>query len=307
MPITKLSIVLLLVVGSVSQTVLADEVILQDSKVLVAFDSDSGALTRMEDKSTHWVMERRPALGLSFRLFAPLPDRRYNPVFGQNQPGAEVKKLSDHEVQIQWTNLVSENGGVLSMALTADVTLTNGGLTFNAMLENDSPLTVETIDYPCFGDFNPPSTNTSLVAQTLKNIKTEELLTNEVYPHFRSEKGYWGVTYPTKMLEAQTSPFCLLQTPDQGLYVGLDAPKMDYHLQYTFEQHPGVISSFNNLVPQEDVISGWPVHLEFRLCHFIFAKPHSTTQLVPVALLCYQGDWHEGVNLYKQSSTSSGR
>jgi len=49
------------------------------------------------------------------------------------------------------------------------------------------------------------------------------------------------------------------------------------------------------------------VHLEFRLCHFIFAKPHSTTQLVPVVLRCYQGDWHEGVNLYKQGSPTSGR
>ena len=285
----------------------AGEVTLEDNSIRIAFDGVSGAVTRLEDKSTHWVMERRPALGISFRLFAPLPDRRYNPVFGQNQPAGEVIKVSDNEVHLQWTNLVSENGGVLPMTLTADVTLTNGVLTFNATLENDSPLTVETIDYPYFGDFNPPSTNTSLAAQTLKNNKTDELQSDEVYPHFRSEKGYWGVTYPTKMLDAQPSPFCLLQAPDQGLYVGLDNPKTAYRLQYTFEQQPGVISSTTSLVPQEDVISGWPVHLEFRLCHFIFAKPHSTTQLVPVVLRCYQGDWHEGVNLYKQGSPTSGR
>ena len=54
----------------------ADDVTLEDRALTVSFDSDSGALTRMEDKATHWVIERRPDLGVSFRLFAPLPDRR---------------------------------------------------------------------------------------------------------------------------------------------------------------------------------------------------------------------------------------
>src|SRR5580692_5232585 len=90
---------------------LADDVTLEDHALRISFDSDSGALTRMEDKSTHWVIERRPELGVSFRLFAPLPTRRYNPVFGQKQHAAEVRKVSDNEISIRWENLVSENGG----------------------------------------------------------------------------------------------------------------------------------------------------------------------------------------------------
>jgi len=288
-----------IVVSGVQST--ANEVTLEDNTILVAFDSDSGALTRLEDKATHWVIERRPELGASFRLFAPLPDRRYNPVFGQNQHAVEVKKVSDSEVHLQWKNLASENGGALPMTLTAVVTLTNGALTFGATLENDSPLTVETIDYPYFGDFNPPARDSSLEARTLRDNKLDDLQSDEVYPHFRNEKGYWGVDFPTKTLEAQQSLFCLLQAPDQGLYVEMDNPKPAYRLQYTFEQHPGVISGVNNLVPQTDNISGWPVHLEFRLCHFIFAKPHSTTRLVPIVLRCYQGDWHAGVDLYRRN------
>lgn len=41
----------------------AGGVILEDQSLLVAFDRDSGALTRLEDKSTHWVIEQRPELG----------------------------------------------------------------------------------------------------------------------------------------------------------------------------------------------------------------------------------------------------
>jgi hypothetical protein len=32
----------------------ADELVLQDGKILAAFDSESGALTRLENKITHW-------------------------------------------------------------------------------------------------------------------------------------------------------------------------------------------------------------------------------------------------------------
>jgi hypothetical protein len=83
------------------QAAAGSEVVLEDNQILVAFDSDTGALTRMEDGSSHWMIERRPELGVSFRLFAPLPNRRYNPVLGQKQRNAEVKKVSDHEVWLQ--------------------------------------------------------------------------------------------------------------------------------------------------------------------------------------------------------------
>src|SRR5580698_4484070 len=81
------------------------DVTLEDNSLLISFDSDSGALTRFENKNPHWLVERRPELGVSFRLFAPLPTRRYNPVLGQKQHAAEVRKVSDNEITIQWNNL----------------------------------------------------------------------------------------------------------------------------------------------------------------------------------------------------------
>jgi hypothetical protein len=295
----RLLAALCLVTASAGLSAFADEVTLEDNSILVAFDSDSGALTRLEDKAAHWTIERRHELGVSFRLFAPLPNRRYNPVLGQKQHATEVEKRSDHDVRLQWKNLLSENGGVLPMTLTADVTLTNGALSFGTTLENDSSLTVETIDYPYFGDFNPPARDSSLEARTLKDGAIKDLQANEVYPHFRNEKGYWGVDYPTKTMEARQSLFCLIQSPNEGLYIEVGHEVLPYQLQYTFEQHPGVISSVTGLVPQEDIISGIPVHLEFRTCHFVFAHPNATVKLTPVVLRCYTGDWRQGLELYK--------
>ena len=56
-------------------------------------------------------------------------------------------------------------------------------------------------------------------------------------------------------------------------------------LQYTFEQHPGNVESVNNLVPPDGAISGLPVHLEFRTCHFVFApSSFASVHLAPVVV-----------------------
>ena len=126
----------------------AGEVVLKDKTFVAAFDTGSGALTRLENKSTHWMIERRPELGVSFRLHAPLPDHRDNFVLGQKQHAVEVKKISRNQVRLEWKNLISEHGGTLPMTLTAIVTLKDGALTFDATLKNNSSLMVEPIDYP---------------------------------------------------------------------------------------------------------------------------------------------------------------
>ncbi len=285
------------------QGALGRDVTLEDDWLRVTFDSDSGALTRLEDKAADWTIERRPELGMSFRLHAPLPDRRDNFVLGEKQRAAQVSKLSDHEVCLKWENPVSEHGGVLAMTFSVTVTLTNGTLAFEGVLTNDSALPVETIDCPYLGDFNPPTRHSKMEARVRRDDRAADQLADEIYPHFENEKGYWGVFYPTKTLESGRDLFCLIQSqaPDEGLCVELNVPTLSYRLQYTFEQHPGVISSVNNLVPPSDEISGTPVHLELRTCHFIFARPHSVVKLMPVVLHSYLGNWRAGVDYYKQS------
>jgi hypothetical protein len=273
----------------------AGEVVLQDRELLVAFDPVSGALTRMERKSTRWTIERRSALGVSFRLHAPLPEQRANFVLGTKQRAISVQKISSNQVRLQWKDLFSEHGGILPMTFTATVTLKDGALTFDGTLNNDSSLSVETIDYPYFGDLNPPTPDTHMQAE---HLWTGALMGDEIYPRFGNALGYWGVRFPTKTINSNQSQFCFIQTPQQGIYVGMHDPAIRYLLQFTFEQHPGIVEA--DIVPQQDEISGIPVHLEFRTCHFIFAHPHSSVDLAPVVMRTYSGDWHAGLEVYRQ-------
>jgi hypothetical protein len=275
----------------------ANEIVLEDNDFLVAFDPASGALTRLERKSTHWQIQRRPDLGISFRLLVPLPQQRANFVLGQKQRAAKVKKISNRQVEMVWKDPVSEHGGTISLTLTSTVTLDGGNLSFAATLENNSDLTIETIDYPYIGDLQSPSPNEIMQSN---HMWYANLVGDEIYPHFANAKGYWGVNWPTKSIESKQSLFCLIQAADQGLYVEMRDPQLTYMLEFTFEQHPGVIDSIDSLVPKQDSISGRPVHLEFRTCHFVFVHPHSSRTLLPVIMRGYDGDWHAGVDVYRR-------
>jgi hypothetical protein len=273
----------------------AGEVILQDSEFLVAFDPATGALTRMEHKPTKWIVERRPALGASFRMLVPTPGRRANFVLGQKQKAASVQKISNSQVRIVWKDLASEHGGVLPITLTATVALTNGKLTFDSTLENRSNCTVETVDYPYFGDLNPPTSTSTVAARTMWY---GNLGADEIYPNFGNEKGYWGVDFPIKTFGSNRSNFCLIQAETEGLYVELSDPTLPYYTEFTFEQHPGLVHGA--VVPKADEFSGFPVHQEFRICHFVFAEPNSKKKFTPIVMRGYQGDWHSGIDVYKQ-------
>ena len=273
------------------------EVILEDDKLLVAFDIVSGALVRLEQKQSQWRIQRRSELGVSFRLHAPLPHRRDNFVLGQKQRAVRVEKLSPHQVRLEWKDLVSEHGGVLPITFSTTVSLDKGVLSFDGALENNSRLTVESIEFPYIGDFSP--TRPDGVLHT-EHMWYGNLVEGEIYPHFSNATGYWGVKFPRRAIDSKQSLFCLVQAADQGLYLGMHDPAIPYLSQFTFEQHPGVLESITNPVPRQDQISSVPVHLEVRVCHFVFASPNTRKTLAPIVLRGYTGDWHAGIDVYKE-------
>lgn len=284
-------------------------VALEDDELRVVFDAATGALIHLIRKSTGWTVQRRPQLGISFRLLAPLPKRRSNFVHGPKQMLASLERISAQKVRFQWKNLLSDHGGILPITFTATITLENGALNFESELINNSHLVVETVDYPFLGDLTPPDRGARM---TVNTARYDNLETSELYPHFANELGYWGVDFPTKTRNSFNSLFCLVQSTREGLYVEMRDPTAPYLVQYTFEQHPGVLSNsapFSSdgsfppdihMVPETNTISGVPVHLEFRTCHFVFVHPGETRRFAPIVLRCYSGDWHAGVDLYKQ-------
>jgi hypothetical protein len=247
----------------------ANEVTLKDKYWSVAFDKHSGALVRLESRSTRWNIESRPKLGVSFRLNAPT-DHHDNFMYGRDQKSVEVTKVSDHQVRLQWKDLVSQDAGVLPITLTAVVTLKGDALTFESTIQNDSSTMVSTLDYPYFGNFNRPSKGAPM--------KTEHMW----YANLQDGD------IPGKPVQSKQSLFCLVQSTNVGLYVEMHDPTEPYLLNFTFERS-GFPKSAEN-----------PTRLEFYTTHWAYVHPNTTAVLAPIVLRAYNGDWHAGVDDYKQ-------
>ena len=258
----------LLLAGLATRSAGASDVTLEDNSVLVAFDADSGALTRLESKSVHWAIEQRPEMGMSFRLNASFPDQPDNFVEGGKQHAVAVEKISNSQILIRWENLVSDRGDVLPITFAVTVTLRDGVVTFAGTLTNDSPLMVESIDYPCLGDLTRPAPGVRMWTQHMwyGNLPTGDISSGSVL--------------------SKQSLFCLLQSPQEGLYVEMHDPTQPYLLEFNSAPHRGAPPS-----------GAQPI--EFRLTHDAYVHPHTTRVLAPIVMRFYEGDWHAGVDLYK--------
>jgi hypothetical protein len=87
---------------------------------------------------------------------------------------------------------------------------------------------------------------------------------------------------------SKQSLFCLIQSTNKGLYVEMHDATQPYLFDFVFE-HRGSAKSAGN-----------PARLEFRTTHFAYVHPHSTATLTPVVLRGYEGDWHAGIDRYKE-------
>lgn len=239
--------------------------------MLAAFDGESGALIRLENGSTPWATEHHPELSLPFRLNIFSPDQKHNFVYRDKHHSVQLEKISNHEIRLRWKDLIDEQGKPQSMMLTANVLLTNGALRFTATVENHASVMIESVDYPYVGDVNetPEGTPLSMKRMWYGGLPSEDISKK---PGFQSKQ----------------SLFCLLQSSNTGLYVEMHDPTQPYLLNYMVDRR-NLTKSTNN-----------PVRTDFRTSHVAYVHPNSTITLAPVVFRFYKGDWHAGVDLYKE-------
>jgi len=248
----------------------ADEMMLRDDKLLAAFDSDSGALIRLENGTTPWVADRQSGLAVPFRLNMFSPEQKHDFVYREKHHTVGMQRISGQKIRLQWKDLVDEQNKSLPIVLTADVTLTNGALMFVTTVENNSPLMIESVDYPYLSDLNEAPEGTPL---TVKHLWYGSLPSEDI-----SRKP--GV-------QSKQSLFCLIQSTNTGLYVEMHNPTQPYLLNFIFDR-TSLTKSSNS-----------PVRTEFHTSHVAYVHPDSTITLAPVVMRFYRGDWHAGVDLYK--------
>lgn len=281
-------------------------IVIESARLRACFDPVNGALVELVDVQTGWRIHDRQELGLSFRLFVPLPDRNWNPVEGAGQK-LTSSVVGKDAVTLTWAGLRSVNGTELDISFTGMIQVVGDSLVFTARVENRSPYTIDSVAWPCLGELCRPA-GSSEFSQI--GMFWGGLTRNRLFPQFYSAAGYFGTDYPIRMVNNSTIPFVIMEAEKQGLYAGYHDPTLQYLMQFTWELKPGFDQPDcmgGGMVPDCKEIDGQPLRMEFRCTHFPFIAPKETVELKPMVLQSYEGSWHKGADIYKAWRSGSVR
>ncbi|MGI6496246.1 MAG: DUF6259 domain-containing protein [Kiritimatiellia bacterium] len=270
---------------------------LKTTSLDLAFSAENGALVGLAAPATGWTIHRRPELGLSWRLLVPIHDSlRNNPVFGEKQPVSSCESGPGF-VRFAWDGVVSERAGQLPIRVTVEVRAEGAQAVWYTRIENRSGYTVESVYSPYIGDLSHPADAKPFRAFLMNYCAAQESC---LWPRFEGNQGDHGVDYPTIVHGGNTpsTPFYLLRTDDQGLYVGVKAHTGE-SVAYISELRPGFDSAIHARVPAKDEIAGKPVHTLFAAVHSCYLQPGDSEDLTPIALEAYQGGWQDGLDIYR--------
>ena len=276
-------------------------IIVRSETLCAAFSPDNGALIGLSAPKTGWVIHRREALGLSWRLLVPLAeDLRDNPVYGEKQ-ALTSSCVSGDGATFVWDGVQSERGGRLDIRIEVEVRCEGPRLVWRTNVVNRSPYVVENVYSPYIGDLSRPEGAAWFKTFLYCYAGAQEW---SIYPRYDMHEGDHSVDYPTQFSNASmavgapTAPYILLRDGLQGLYAGVGDDSGELVAWHT-ELRPGYDSAIDQRMPETDEIAGKPVHVLFAPVHVCFIAPGETRALTPVTLQAYTGGWQEGTDIYK--------
>lgn len=278
-------------------------IVLENESLRLLFRRDNGALVGFTAKDSGWEVLNRPHLGLSFQLMIPLPGRRNNPVYGEEQPVASAEAAADGgSVAFAWEGVKSAYGGDHQISLRLAVALEGPQVKFALDVDNQSEHVVEIVHCPFFGDVQPPPGAANFEIFHYGYATAEQ---RSLYPVFENTLGYYGFDYPvqygpdTWRSGAPMVPYVLLRNAEQGLYVGVGENSSEL-VAWHNELRPGYDSAIDSRVPEASAIGGLEVASRFAAVHLPFIQPGESRALTPIVVQPYKGGWQQGVDVYKR-------
>jgi len=276
-----------------------DNLVLKSNSLICEFNRETGALVKLSSPQLNWDILDREELGISFRLLVPLNEElRNNKVLGQKQ---KLSSFEEHDnfIIFRWNSVTCERGEagvVLPINLEMKVAAEGSQIVYYMKIENRSDYIVESVYCPYVGDVRPPADATWLKKHTYHYATMVE---TNIWPKFNNNHGYCGVDNPTQLTDrTPMSPFFLVQSDNKGLYAGIKANSSELVI-WGMELLPGYKSMINTSRTMEKTLAGKAEHTPFMAVHMPYILPNEARELTPIALEAYSGDWHNGIDIYR--------
>lgn len=275
---------------------------LTSASLELEWDELTGALTRLDVIGSSWPVVAHAHLGMSFALLVPAPGRGSRMVHGAAQAAPAVTAGADR-VAFVWASVIGDDGEHLDITVTQSWQRDGAAVVVETEIGNRSPYTVENVFSPSIGGLRPKHPD-----DTLEAIRHDygSGMRQPMWPTFDNSVGYWGADVPTQLasrwLPAYGSPaipYTLIQGPDYGLSIGIDAPTSEL-VAWVAQLLPGWLDSLEGTVSRDEQLAGVDVRIEFSAVHIPYVQPGTSRTLPGIRIEGYSGDWHRGADLYRQ-------
>lgn len=250
-----------------------------------------------------WEIHRRATLGLSWQLIVPIEDKiRNNPVYGEKQKMSYYEK-TESSILFVWDRVISERAGELDIKVAVEITVEDDRVIWKTKITNNSPYIVESVASPCIGDLSYPE-NSQQFQCFFPSYNSGT--TNLLWPTFDDNCGYWGTDNPTNYIRGvPEAAYVLLHNNQQGLYCGVDEDSCEV-VSWRSELRPGCATGLTYTVPKTETVDDELVHFRFSAIQCPYIQPNEQRMLTPIFLQAYEGDWQNGVDIYKKWAQSKG-
>ena len=140
---------------------------LENKNTRAVFNAENGSLVELVNLRTGWSLTHPEAPALSFRLQVPMPGKRTNFVYGEDQTLYACEADADGQsATFTWKIVTGRYGDALDIGFVGAVRLTPEGIAFEGRVVNRSAYTVEVAAYPCVGGIVPSKPGRKLERRT---------------------------------------------------------------------------------------------------------------------------------------------
>lgn len=275
----------------------ADKLILENSKIRVAVDSRTGAVSSFYIVETKCEMIGEPALITNFRIGLPLDDYQANYIDGMEQKPKNIVKKGN-SIIVEFSGMSSDKG-VFPIDLTCTITLHEDYVSFKSRLTNHFKNPVAEFWYPRLGGWTQFGNNRNALLAT-PNYNRNSRHEFSLFKNFPGGRGLgaeaaeWAQSYPGMVM-----PWWDIydEASGKGLYLGYHDSIFRFSTWHTYLMPDNSGSGDAWLTPGQ--AAGRPVGLIFSHIRYPYIRSGETLDAGEFVIRIHDGDWHRGSQFYR--------